>query len=236
MRENNQNNTQSGSVFIWIFIAVLLFAALGYAFSSGNRTSAGFISDVQAEAYASQILSFSSDVKNAVKRLTLRGCSDIEISFENNLEGGFINPNSPTDESCHVFSSNGGGLQYLIMPDNIYLPVTGSSWQDFKFSGSDVILGHGDDSGSSSGADLFINLGVNYEICAALNEKLGIPFTAQVTPIEQMSNGNFNGTYSFNSYYYGDHGTATGLVGKQASCVTHPTNTETRFYYVLLAR
>ena len=86
MREDNQNNiknkTENGSVIVWIFIAVLLFAALGYAFNSSSRTSAGFISDAQAEAYANQIMDILHTNRQVVKKLLLSGCPAEEISFQ----------------------------------------------------------------------------------------------------------------------------------------------------------
>jgi len=114
-----QKNTQNGNAIAMILVAVALFAALGYAFSNTSRTSNRFLSDEEAKAYANQIISYGNEVRQAVKRLTLRGCSDTEISFENNVVSGYTNPNAPTDKSCHVFDIAGGGINYNNPPKKL---------------------------------------------------------------------------------------------------------------------
>lgn len=105
-------NKESGSAILWILVAVALFAALNFAFNSNSRTSTSFLDDAEAEAYAKQIIQYGNEVKSAVKRLQLRGCSDTEISFENNVVSGYTNPNAPSDRSCHVFDVAGAGLSW----------------------------------------------------------------------------------------------------------------------------
>ena len=102
--------SENGSAIIWILIAVGLFAALSFAFQSSNRTSSNLLTDEQARASAHQIISYGNDLKSAVKRLKLRGCDETEISFENNVIGGYTNAAAPTNKKCHLFDSKGGGL------------------------------------------------------------------------------------------------------------------------------
>ncbi len=111
-KKNEISNKESGSAILWILVAVSLFAALNYAFNSSSRTSTSLITDAEAEAYANQIIQYGNAVKAAVKRLQLRGCSDTEISFENNIVAGYENLNAPDDGSCDIFNTAGGGLQW----------------------------------------------------------------------------------------------------------------------------
>lgn len=113
MNKKNKNfSTERGSAILWILVAVGLFAALNFAFNSNTRTSTSLLDDTQAEAYANQVIQYGNEVKSAVKRLQLRGCSDIEISFKNNVVSGYENLNAPDDGSCDVFNIAGGGLTW----------------------------------------------------------------------------------------------------------------------------
>jgi hypothetical protein len=197
-------NTQKGSAIVWVFIAVGLFAALSFTFMQSNRTSTNLIDDEKTAAYANEIIAYGNEVKNAVKRLQLRGCDETEISFENDiwkqLNGNEIhpaghNPNAPTDESCHVFSNNGGQIQARRFQNGIIsptgLPVT--AWQP----GSSLAwYGAFEDVGTSE-ADLSfeVNL-IDETTCKKINDILGINHTSipddNCSPAEcQLYNGVF---------------------------------------------
>jgi len=106
---------QSGSVIVWILIAIGLIAALSFAFTSSSRNSTALITDAQAKAYASQIISNFNEHKQSIKRLLIRGCDVSEVSYEGGgggIYGGYGNTNSPDDYSCHVYEINGAGLKY----------------------------------------------------------------------------------------------------------------------------
>ena len=38
------------------------------------------------------------------------GCDDTQISFQNGITSGYVNPNAPSDGSCNVFDPRGGGV------------------------------------------------------------------------------------------------------------------------------
>ena len=103
---------QRGSAIVWILIMVALFAALTYTMSEGSRTGESQLGDQQAGLAATEILDYGRNIKNAVQQLLINGCSDTEISFENDVVAGYTNANAPTDKSCHVFHPNGGGMRY----------------------------------------------------------------------------------------------------------------------------
>jgi hypothetical protein len=124
----SQNNNESGSAILWVLMAVALFAALNFAFNSSSRVSTSVLDDAAATAYANQIIAYGNEVKSAVKRMKLRGCSDTEISFANQMnkskDGSVIlvpdghNPNTPTDGSCEIYKSTGGNLNAWLLSDN----------------------------------------------------------------------------------------------------------------------
>lgn len=104
--------SESGNVFFYILIAIALFGALSFAVSQGNRGNTSLLTDQQARLAAQEIIEYGETVANAVQKLRLRGCSDTEISFENDIVAGYENTNAPSDNSCHVFDVNGGGVNY----------------------------------------------------------------------------------------------------------------------------
>ena len=62
--------------------------------------SGAFNSDtsaISAKAQATAILGYAYEVKLGVDRVLGHGCKDTDISFENPVVGGYINPNSPSD-------------------------------------------------------------------------------------------------------------------------------------------
>lgn len=176
--------SEKGNAIIWILIAVGLFAALNYAFTSSSRTSTSLLNDSEAKAYASQIIAYGNEVKSAVKRLQLRGCDDTEISFENNVVAGYTNPNAPANKSCHVFDLAGGGLTWQNTPESIQ---EGSQYGNYRFTtkpvaGAQHVKNHGED----TQGDLYlyirgrIDAGFSSQdsflkVCQSINEMIGIP-------------------------------------------------------------
>ena len=103
--------TQKGSVIVWILVAVVLMASLSYAFMGSSRTSTNAIMDERSKAITYELNEYVNNVQSALKRLKLRGCDDDEISYETSV-GSYPNVNAPSDESCHIFRTNGGQVVY----------------------------------------------------------------------------------------------------------------------------
>jgi hypothetical protein len=104
--------SQSGSAILWVLIGVALVSAIGVSMMNSSRPSTETITDQAGKARAAQAQDYSNTVNAAVKRLKLRGCTDDEISYET-PNGNSSNPNAPDDESCHVFRTAGGQVQYV---------------------------------------------------------------------------------------------------------------------------
>lgn len=90
-----------------LFLAIALFAALGYAFFQGSRTSTSMMTGEAAKAKETENKACADGVLAAIKRLELRGCSRyISLNSDgSSLAGG------PMDGSCAVFNLNGGGVK-----------------------------------------------------------------------------------------------------------------------------
>ncbi len=149
--------SESGNVIFFILIGVALFAALTMAITETNKGGGDSIDDEQARVRATEIMEYGSDMATAISRLRLNGCSQTQISFENHTAGGYENAFAPSDESCHVFSLNGGGMRYQPYDNMI---ITGN-----------YVITHI----KSDDTDLILDLQTTKNTCEAINELLGIP-------------------------------------------------------------
>lgn len=251
MNKRNKNyNHEKGSAILWVLVAVALFAALNFAFNSNSRTSTSLLSDAEAEAYANQIIQYGNEVKSAVKRLTLRGCSDTEISFENDIVSGYTNPNSPADKSCHVFDVAGGGLSWENPPtnslDKTHLSLSG--YDQYFFSNLLQVLNVGTDCSNGSCTELAINLShVDYTVCEAINKNLShaanLSISEGIGNLDYDTNDKFQGTYTFfagaNASILGDQ-TGSIEIGRKSGCYYRggwsAGNQPYEYYSVLIER
>ncbi len=114
--QENQESAQAGSAIIWVFIVIALFGMLTFMMSQGSRTGGQNIDRETADLAAGEILNYARTVKSAIQRLRINGCDEADISFANldyNNAAHIPNPGTaPSDESCHVFESNGGNIRY----------------------------------------------------------------------------------------------------------------------------
>ncbi|MCI5060760.1 MAG: hypothetical protein MRY79_06790 [Alphaproteobacteria bacterium] len=220
---------ERGSAIIWIFLMIVLFAALTYAVSQNSRSSNSALSEKQAELATTEILNYARTVKNAIHRLQIDGCDDTEISFENNTVSGYTNANAPSDNSCHVFHSNGGGIRYV--PDNSF-----QASDSINFVGASDLLGIGNNCGDSSCSDLYMRFRLNgnegYTICSQINKALGNnSIWPAPTTSHMLGAPKFQGTYSYHD--------ANNVLfdGKSAACFKYAVDpTYSLFYYTLIAR
>jgi hypothetical protein len=98
-------NGQSGNVFFFIMLGIVLFGALSFAVvNSSKNTDTSIISENEAKLSQGQIDSYLADIKAGQNALQLDGCSKI-IFTPPELQ-------SEADRSCHLFHSDGGGVKY----------------------------------------------------------------------------------------------------------------------------
>lgn len=241
MKMQNKNHRpstahgQRGNAIVWILVGVALFAALGFAFTSSSRTSSSLLSDTEAEAYATQIIQYGNEVKAAVKRLQLRGCTDTEISFENDVITGYTNPNAPDNKSCHVFNIAGGGLNWKEINEK-YLDNSYSSVLLYGIpnpSGDSRILGVGTSVDGSTGNELYLTTShIKLEICKKINQVFEVSDKDGTPPSSGLHNSKFQGSYNSPSEFVVD----ASLSGKKQFCFNHSGLGRYIMLQVLIAR
>lgn len=230
----SQKNSEAGNVFIIILVAVVLFGALIFTFSRSGSQGVNSINKQEAKIAAQEILNYARLLEGAVDRVRRNGCSETEISFENAVVGGYSNPNSPSDKSCHIFDDAGGKISFLKINDNSFEPHTGSIGPYFYFTGANAYKGIGKDCSTSNCFDLSTFALIQQPICYEINKMVGISTIPNDT---DMSGNQFLGTFN-NARNVLDEPASNPLVGKKFGCFYEsgdgsPNHT---FYSILLAR
>jgi len=244
------HNSQSGNVLFYILIAVALLAALSFAVTQSGRGSGKAISDERANLAASEMIEYSNTVASAVTQLRLRGCQDTQINFDNNVVSGYNNTLAPDDESCNVFSLNGGGVQWRNLEAEWLDSAVSSSEDEYGvtlYTAKTCIdeLGKGfvncqDD--TTEAAEMIMAMSyLKKEICININNRLNIGFKNDNPPLvlsgawasggRKFIGTNFNGGVRLT-----DSGTT--FAGKSSGCFkvdTYPV-TGYHFYKVLMSR
>lgn len=220
-----ERHTESGSVLIWIFVVIALFAALSYAVSRSNQSGGvQMVSDQQATVLASDILNFTTQIENAVSRLLMQGCSETEISISNNVHNiltdqdgnpaanlTHLNTNAPDDFRCHIFHPRGGGVTPRSTPKRA---VTNNGHditygklnlnlhpENFVFAGIHRIEGVGTD----SRPELILVLALlRPEVCVKINDMVGVNNPNGHPPEIDSLPSAFTGNYINTSMYEGE--------------------------------
>lgn len=240
MPPNKPNNldTQSGNVFVIIFIAVVLFGALGFTFSKSANKGTGNLTKQQAKVAAQDILNYARLVEGAVDRVRRNGCSETEISFDYNVGSVYFNSNSPPDKSCHIFDDNGGKIERIEKPKSIDSSILISNYQFVTTNANRAVPGIGID----DQADLYMRIRFDtgqYTICDEINKMVGVEKTGTATtghfdPSDPGNSGWANSAFtgSFPPLMTG-FSSSPAVHGKTSFCtgITQPY-----FFHVLLAR
>ncbi|MDD9899440.1 MAG: hypothetical protein OXT65_00485 [Alphaproteobacteria bacterium] len=110
-----------GNVLFLVLIAAALFAALSYAVTQSGRGS-GSIDKETAALETAKFLQQVTLIGSTVDRMILTGCAKTQITYEGATTSnppGYVNGSSPSDNSCHVYEPEGGGLTYSSPPSTV---------------------------------------------------------------------------------------------------------------------
>lgn len=245
----NDCSSQKGNVLFLILIAVALFAALSYAVTSSSKGGGSGISKDKAKLHASEITQYGTQVEQTISRLmVMNQCSNTQISFENSVVSGYVNPNAPADKSCHVFDAgNGGGLPFK--SPSAHLSDESDIWYIGRTCVVDVGSGQDGCHSDNSGSDLVMYIPhIHKEICLEINRKLGIPTVSGDAPrgdnneYYRAGGSKFVGAYNNGGLAQtGGVGEAANFNGKYSGCFQGTGNAHLpagyyHYYHVLIAR
>jgi len=246
---NTIKRDERGNIFMIILLGVALFAALAMTVSRGMRgDSAARLSRHEATLAAAEVIDFASRVERGVARVLRKGCSESEVSFENDIVAGY---DFSTRDKCKVFHAAGGNISYSAPPQNWFDPTLTalSNYGQWYFTFNSCIPGVGDDdvvdchtgdaATKAKNRELFAVLKyLDQSICEKINEKL-LGSNTIATDASSMfaTNDKFAGSFTSSS---GIRLESTG--GALARCMegSQTANDEPagsyHFYNVLMAR
>lgn len=223
---------QQGNVFIMILAAIFLFGALAFTFSQGASKGEGNLSKHQARLAAQEILNYGRSIEQAVDRVRRNGCSENEISFDNDVQAGFTNANAPIDNACHIFHEDGGRVLFsspvLNWLDQAYSAE--ATFGDALFTGNIIFV----NSGTAATELVYYIPFLKKTVCKEINKALNI---TGAIPVDAFGGGvgNFTGTYSASTIpNIGDEETA--LQNLNSFCIRRGAAGEYVFLQALFIR
>ena len=228
MKKNH--NSQSGNVLIIVLIGVVLFSALSITVArSMNDDSTRKMSEREVELAVADIINFASAVERGVNQMLRHNISESDISFQNNVDSGYVNANC-SDTKCRIFHPDGGGISWLNPPADVN---DGTIW---SFNARNLITGLGCDTESGDRCtELTMFLPNLYlDICQEINEKAGISVTTPPTDSDNAISDALKHTGDF-TYANTIDDSGNTLLGKKTGCVQETAGTYL-FYHVLLVR
>ena len=154
----------SGNVFLYVLIAVVLFAGLSFALSRSNDSAPqNDISAAQTEAAVSEILAYAAHAQSAVEQMIMNGANFDDISSMIPSNSSFNT--APTINK--LYHPDGGGLQYKSPPLSAVVPNISPE--------SSYVLGRIRNvlwTPTNQFDFIFFVYGLNETVCRALNQKI----------------------------------------------------------------
>lgn len=167
-RLSKKRQNERGNVLIYILVAVALLGALSFAVSQSGRGNVQQLSAERARLLATEILEYSTNLKNAVVQLKLRGCDESELNFDNPVVSGYTNGAAPTDGTCDIFGTNGGGLSWQTQQAQARNSES-EYFTDYQINATNNTPNLGTFSG-----ELYFIAELNEEVCAIMNDLLAV--------------------------------------------------------------
>lgn len=203
------DSKQNGNVIFFILIAIALFAALSMAVNQAGQGNGGEITEEKSRVYASEIMEYGDLLSATLSKLRLSGCSLEQISFERTGSTDYANGTAPVDNTCDVFSNEGGGLTWPDFSPAAFDPAW-SSHADFGdpiFSIKNEIPQVGTDGDGANSFDLVMFVeGLAAGVCSAINQRIdGSTLPDSADEMETKYDGvvNTTGTYTFPAAFNG---------------------------------
>ena len=232
---------QSGSIFFYILLGVVLFGALAFTMTRGMRSqSTDALSQRELELAASEMIERAQIIGRAVSKLRSNQISETDFCFshERNAEKTeeiYTRVSGCAQAQNKIYNEQGGALTYANLPKKWLQPdrAENPGFGEWIFSASNSVIGFGTGDMSQPGsADLiaYVNF-LKEPLCAAMNKALGIsgiPDNKESFKPDTPYIGRFEVDGKIE---------AIDLSGKNAGCFRNNSGGESYvFYTVLLER
>lgn len=232
---------ERGSALIYIFIGIIIFAALTFAISNSGRESISHADREQADLFATQILDYTGMIRRAVQMMKVDAIKDSDICFHHVGWGNNdYNHAACAETKNQIFSTDGGGASFQ-NPATDLLDVTRGGQPQYGawyFTGANNVTGVGTDCSPNADCNelLAVLPYIKQSVCIALNKKLQNT-TDDTIPVDDA---NFTMTEEYAGSYVNGAAINTALLeGRRSGCfqaTTTPTTGSYVFFAVLIAR
>ncbi len=248
-----RRSSEKGNVFLIVLLGVVLFAGLSFMVSRGMQSeTTSRLSNRETRLAAAEVIEYGSRIERAVNKLRRRGCSENDISFDDN-QGfskeadddafNYNNANAPGDFTCHVFHSSGGNVQArLPVPLKAAINVSTVSAnsmhpRSFMITATKM-TGHGTEAGAG-GTDLVLQIGrLTQSMCVAINEELNLTLAGGNPPTDNYDCGDDIYTGSFSNCGNTVADSVADIQGQAAFCLDSGAadGVERTYFQLLIAR
>ena len=251
--ERRTNHREGGNILFLILLAVVLFAALSYAITSGMRGGGKDASAEKLQSQASQLLNYGALVENTITRMRLSGnVPEYGLDFDDGTGPSTATANGTcTNATCHVFSSamSDGQMSPIKFDESFVDPALRAGNPGFG-GGSGTTTRfmniHVTDVGTSLPDTVMIISGLGPALCDTLNSSLvgsatHPAFSYAATSGDCTTLSVYSGTLTTlpttgcNTLGGIFRGKTAGCVGRDSANVTTPYYGGD-FFYVVMAR
>lgn len=163
LQNKTRRRYERGNAFIFILLGIALFAGLAFTISRSMRSqTTTTLSSRDADLAATDIMSYNQALARAVDRVRRKGCSENDISFEQDNILGYEHGAAVPDK-CKIFHPDGGNITWQTSPiEN----------RAYEFWGNNDVQGIG----ASPASELIVALPMavaHLEVCSQYNKKAG---------------------------------------------------------------
>ncbi len=158
------NKTEAGNAFVYVLLAVVLFAALTLVLSRGQEgdSTAGELDDAKIEIYANNIIQYAAAAQRTIDQMTISGTMIDDIDFILPSDAAF----ETGSDINKVYHPDGGGLSPKQIPDNYKAETTPTPPAAFYIGRFNSV----EWTESSAEDIIFTAWQINERVCAKINE------------------------------------------------------------------
>ena len=245
---NHPNYVQAGIALGPVLFIIAVLAILAAAIAAGSGGFSANTSTEKDKAMAQAIIAYADQVQAATDFVRAQ-CDDTQISFQSPGQKNqvyYINPNSPTDNSCNVFSPSGGGLVWQAFPPQAAINSTALAAFNINYSNqvdpymicsTNFITGIGTGTSSSGTFPITLLLGtITQSVCAQINYALTGSTTIPSNQWAVSASQGWVGTFKLGGS--GGGGIRLTPTGQSKLCFYDSTTPSYPywFYYMLVAK
>lgn len=170
--QKSGRSSERGNVLVYVLIAIVLFAALNFTLSrQTDSTEAGALDQNKAELYATELITYAANVKEAYDKMEFSGARLEQIDFTLPSDAAFNT--APTVRK--IFHPDGGGLNLATLPEKVGLdtvtdPVAGwylGRFNDVEWTELDSVADPG-----NYQEIILTAYGIAQPVCAFINQKI----------------------------------------------------------------